>query len=50
MQLKADGEGLTCFCLGHCPDNKLNGTCVAPPGAPCFSGDKIVKIVKNIEI
>jgi len=38
MQLKAEqGEGLTCFCLGHCPDNKLNGTCVAPPGAPCFS-------------
>lgn len=30
-------QGLTCFCLGHCPDNKLNGTCTAPPGAPCFA-------------
>ena len=33
------GEGLTCYCHGHCPDDKLNGTCVAPPGAPCFAGD-----------
>jgi len=31
------GEGLTCYCHGHCPDDKLNGTCVAPPGAPCFA-------------
>merc|ERR1719356_892112 len=30
-------EGITCFCLGHCPNNALNGTCQAPPGAPCFS-------------
>jgi len=30
-------QGITCFCLGHCPNNLLNGTCQAPPGAPCFS-------------
>lgn len=29
--------GITCFCLGHCPDDQLNGTCAAPPGAPCFA-------------
>ncbi len=31
--------GITCFCLGHCPDDQLNGTCTAPPGAPCFAGN-----------
>jgi len=30
-------RGITCFCLGHCPDDQLNGTCTAPPGAPCFA-------------
>merc|ERR1711936_27947 len=30
-------RAITCFCLGHCPGNELNGTCTAPPGAPCFS-------------
>lgn len=30
-------SSILCFCLGHCPDNQLNGTCQAPPGAPCFS-------------
>ena len=35
---------ITCFCLGHCPGNQLNGTCTAPPGAPCFSGDHNSKI------
>ena len=32
-------RAITCFCLGHCPGNELNGTCTAPPGAPCFSGN-----------
>merc|ERR1719266_171688 len=27
----------TCYCHGHCPNNALNGTCEAPPGAPCFA-------------
>ena len=31
-------SSIKCFCLGHCPDNQLNGTCIAPQGAPCFSG------------
>jgi len=30
-------SSLTCFCLGHCPQNQLNGTCEAPEGAPCFA-------------
>jgi len=30
-------SGITCFCLGHCPNNELNGTCRAPAGAPCFA-------------
>ena len=38
MTLTKGAEGITCFCLGHCPGNELNGTCTAPPGAPCFSG------------
>jgi len=33
----SSSAGLTCFCLGHCPNNQLNGTCEAPPGAPCFA-------------
>jgi len=37
MTLTKGAEGITCFCLGHCPGNELNGTCTAPPGAPCFS-------------
>ena len=37
MSLGGTGA-ITCFCLGHCPGNQLNGTCTAPPGAPCFSG------------
>merc|ERR1712088_1001506 len=36
MSLGGTGA-ITCFCLGHCPGNQLNGTCTAPPGAPCFS-------------
>lgn len=28
---------LRCFCLGHCPDGRHNGTCVARPQAKCFS-------------
>jgi len=31
------GLGIVCFCLGHCPNNQLNGTCEAPAGAHCFS-------------
>ena len=39
LALGLRGAGaITCFCLGHCPDNQLNGTCTAPPGGPCFSG------------
>ncbi|KAJ4438637.1 hypothetical protein ANN_14584, partial [Periplaneta americana] len=30
-------SGVECFCDGHCPDNKPNGTCVGQPGSQCFS-------------
>jgi len=29
--------GVECYCDGHCPDNKPNGTCVGQPGSQCFS-------------
>lgn len=28
---------MECYCDGHCPDNKPNGTCVGQPGSQCFS-------------
>ncbi len=49
-------RGITCFCLGHCPDDQLNGTCTAPPGAPCFAGNfslqfkKTSSVLRNHEI
>jgi bone morphogenetic protein receptor type-1B len=30
-------RAILCFCLGHCPNNQLNGSCTAPSGAHCFS-------------
>ncbi|XP_066596963.1 bone morphogenetic protein receptor type-1B-like [Prorops nasuta] len=29
--------GLTCYCEGHCRDERQNGTCEGPPGGYCFS-------------
>lgn len=29
--------GITCYCDGHCPDDRQNGTCEAKPGGHCFS-------------
>lgn len=29
--------GITCYCEGHCPDNRQNGTCEGRPGGYCFS-------------
>jgi len=41
-------ESIVCFCLGHCPDNQLNGTCLAPPGAPCFSAvEEVLDVETN---
>jgi len=37
MMMSGEVGGIICFCLGHCPGNQLNGTCEAPPGAPCFT-------------
>ena len=36
--------GLTCYCHGHCPHTNpdVNGTCVAKPGAKCFSAVEMV--------
>lgn len=28
---------LTCYCDGHCPDDRQNGTCETRPGGQCFS-------------
>jgi bone morphogenetic protein receptor type-1B len=30
-------NGVECYCDGHCPDDKPNGTCVGQPGSQCFS-------------
>jgi bone morphogenetic protein receptor type-1B len=30
-------HGLTCLCIGHCPENKPNGTCEAKPDSQCFT-------------
>lgn len=30
-------SGITCYCDGHCPDDKQNGTCEGRPGSQCFS-------------
>lgn len=30
-------NGVECYCDGHCPDGKPNGTCVGQPGSQCFS-------------
>lgn len=29
--------GITCYCEGHCPDDRQNGTCEGRPGGHCFS-------------
>ncbi|XP_003491200.1 bone morphogenetic protein receptor type-1B isoform X1 [Bombus impatiens] len=29
--------GITCYCEGHCPDDRENGTCEGRPGGHCFS-------------
>ncbi|XP_055714034.1 bone morphogenetic protein receptor type-1B isoform X2 [Phlebotomus papatasi] len=34
---KAHAKALQCYCEGHCPDLKSNGTCEARPGGSCFS-------------
>lgn len=31
------GEGMLCYCDGHCPGGQQNGTCVARPGSQCFA-------------
>lgn len=28
---------MTCYCEGHCPDDRPNGTCEGKPGGYCFS-------------
>lgn len=30
-------SGITCYCEGHCPDDRQNGTCEGRPGSQCFS-------------
>ncbi|XP_059472287.1 bone morphogenetic protein receptor type-1B [Neocloeon triangulifer] len=30
-------HALTCYCQGHCPDHKPNGTCEAEPNSRCFA-------------
>ncbi|EFN77530.1 bone morphogenetic protein receptor type-1B [Harpegnathos saltator] len=30
-------SGITCYCEGHCPGDKQNGTCEGRPGSQCFS-------------
>ncbi|KAF4516935.1 hypothetical protein B566_EDAN008024 [Ephemera danica] len=30
-------HGLTCYCRGHCPQNKPSGTCEAKPDSQCFA-------------
>lgn len=30
-------EGILCYCQSHCPEDRVNGTCEAPPGAQCYS-------------
>ena len=31
------GNGLTCYCQGHCPNDNFNGTCEARPFSQCFA-------------
>ncbi|XP_001601240.4 bone morphogenetic protein receptor type-1B [Nasonia vitripennis] len=30
-------SAITCYCDGHCPDGRQNGTCETRPGGHCFS-------------
>ncbi|XP_055684863.1 bone morphogenetic protein receptor type-1B isoform X1 [Lutzomyia longipalpis] len=36
-QLFVASKALQCYCEGHCPDLRSNGTCEARPGGSCFS-------------
>lgn len=31
------GNGLTCYCQGHCLNDNFNGTCEARPFSQCFA-------------
>ncbi|XP_014257195.1 bone morphogenetic protein receptor type-1B isoform X2 [Cimex lectularius] len=31
------GQGMLCYCDGHCPGDEQNGTCLAKPGSQCFA-------------
>ncbi|XP_013775412.1 bone morphogenetic protein receptor type-1B-like [Limulus polyphemus] len=35
--LKSKVSGLKCYCVQHCPNNELEGTCTARKGGRCFS-------------
>ncbi|KAJ9592925.1 hypothetical protein L9F63_015430, partial [Diploptera punctata] len=39
-------NSVVCYCDGHCPDDKPNGTCIGQPGSHCFSA---VEEIYNIE-
>lgn len=32
-----------CYCEGHCPDDRPNGTCEIRPGGQCFSAVEHVR-------
>ncbi|XP_014204565.1 bone morphogenetic protein receptor type-1B isoform X2 [Copidosoma floridanum] len=40
-------SALKCYCDGHCPDEKQNGTCEVPAGGYCFSS---VEEVWDVEL
>lgn len=37
ISLRSAGNGLTCYCQGHCPNDNFNGTCEARPFSQCFA-------------